>query len=372
MSFWRKKFIKLVVKTLLVIVGIVSLKVLEMVIFQRLLHGFYDFADLKVTEEFVDIIVLIMILAPYTLVVISQQRKAKGAEEKYRVLADNSLVGTYTLTNGKISYVNQQFLKMTGHTLDELIGTDILDLVHPEDKPIVAESINRRLSGEEETARFEVRFIKKDKGIIDIEILGTVINTDEGPQIIGSMLDITERKINEKLLQDLAYKDSLTGLPNRRFFEANFNNSKFDLSLNNLTAAVLFMDLDGFKAVNDSFGHDIGDLVIKETTNRLLSCIRQNDVVSRMGGDEFIAFLPNTHQNGATQVVERILREINEPFFINNQEIYVTTSIGIAFYPNEGNDFETLIRKADTAMYQAKMKGKNTYAIYSEKVSAVN
>lgn len=207
--------------------------------------------------------------------------------------------------------------------------------------------------------------IKKDKSIIDIEIYGTVINRNGKPQIMGSILDITERKRNENFLMDLAFKDPLTGLPNRRAIEENLNRSILK-TVNKNIAAIMFMDLDGFKSVNDSLGHAIGDVLLVEVTNRLLSSIRLNDSVSRIGGDEFIVLLPNTDKNAVIKVAERIIQDMNQPFVLNNQQVLISASIGIAFYSDEEIGIESFIRKADIAMYQAKKNGKNTYFIYNE------
>ncbi|WP_394233489.1 diguanylate cyclase domain-containing protein [Niallia oryzisoli] len=370
MDFRRKKYRRGLFQSILIIIGVLIIKEAEMLVLQDILNRYFNINS-SGQEMLIDSIVLLMILTPFTIIVSRQQKKLKQVNDKYIVLAESSLIGTYTLIDGKIKYANQQFIEMTGYAKEELIGMSILDLVHPDDLPVVMESIRRKLDREDKTSRIEVRGIKKDQSMYDIEIYGTIILKDGQAQIIGSMLDITERKRSEILLRDLAFKDMLTGLPNRRQFEENFHRTlspQFSDTPRTL-ASIIFMDLDGFKAVNDSFGHEIGDLLLKEVANRLLRCIRKNDTITRLGGDEFIGFFPNIDKHSAIKLVETILSEINQPFIINQQDILVSTSIGIAFYNNDGDAIDKLIKKADIAMYQAKLKGKNTFSIYKEEFS---
>jgi diguanylate cyclase (GGDEF)-like protein len=133
---------------------------------------------------------------------------------------------------------------------------------------------------------------------------------------------------------------------------------------NNGELTVLFLDLDGFKKVNDTLGHDVGDLLLQEVATRLKSCTREVDTVARLAGDEFTIILSQTPKKKAVGVAERILEELQKPFSINNNQVMVTTSIGIALYSEHGPDSETLMKYADKAMYQAKKHGKNNYRIY--------
>lgn len=177
---------------------------------------------------------------------------------------------------------------------------------------------------------------------------------------------ITAEKAEEKY-KELAYYDPMTELPNRRFFDRELRNSLLQKGNDRNTGAVLFLDIDGFKQVNDHFGHDVGDLLLKEIGMRLLDCVRIEDTVSRFAGDEFIVFLPNTDKTSVLKIAERIIKEINKPFAFNDNRILTSTSVGIALFPEHGKEAKTLIKNADTAMYKAKLQGKNTYDIFGEK-----
>ncbi|HEY9853034.1 MAG TPA: CHASE2 domain-containing protein [Leptolyngbyaceae cyanobacterium] len=204
--------------------------------------------------------------------------------------------------------------------------------------------------------------------------------------LVGVMRDITERKqleeelkrtaaelvnsnnelkISEDRLRYLAYHDSLTGLPNRKLFSERLNQSLDWANDNQQLVALLFLDLDGFKQINDTKGHDMGDLLLQSVAGRLSRCLRGSDTVSRLGGDEFTVILPAIPgESEIEKVAEKILETITRPFELNGQIIAITLSIGISVFPRNGNDIETLIKNADAAMYRAKQQGKNKYEFF--------
>ncbi|MEH7082518.1 GGDEF domain-containing protein [Neobacillus drentensis] len=175
---------------------------------------------------------------------------------------------------------------------------------------------------------------------------------------------ITLERAEEKY-KELAYYDSITGLSNRRFFDRELNHSLVKQRVDRNTGAVLFLDIDGFKQVNDTFGHDVGDLLLKEIGRRLMNCVGKEGTVSRFAGDEFIILFPNTAKPLVLEYVRRIIKEISMPFTIIENIIYTSTSVGIAFFPEHGDKAMNLIKNADIAMYKAKLQGKNTYEIFS-------
>jgi diguanylate cyclase (GGDEF)-like protein len=179
------------------------------------------------------------------------------------------------------------------------------------------------------------------------------------------MAVVIERKKAEERLQKLAHNDPLTGLPNRALFHDRLEQGLALVQRHQQRLAVLFLDLDHFKEINDTLGHDMGDVLLRETANRLLSCVRATDTVARMGGDEFTVIITEMNSpESAEQVAQSILNVLLQPFDLNQTRCNVGCSIGIARYPEHGRDSETLLKNADLAMYQAKKK-RNSYCFYT-------
>lgn len=201
--------------------------------------------------------------------------------------------------------------------------------------------------------------------------------------LTGTIQDITERKDNENKIKQLAYYDEITGLPNRTFFLELLSNSIKLAKRNGRNFAVLFLDLDNFKGVNDSYGHHIGDRLLKEVSNRLTAGLRSSDIASRyensqnlntdiarLGGDEFIILLSElTYPEDAACAADHIQQWIREPILIDTQQVYISSSVGIAIYPQDGEDSETLLKNADIAMYHAKKIGKGHYQFFHDSMN---
>jgi len=206
---------------------------------------------------------------------------------------------------------------------------------------------------------------------------GRTIEACSSPQLLGSKIvgqvwsfrDVTELKLKEEEARYRAYHDLLTGLPNRRLLASRLNQALSNLNNDNKTA-LLFIDLDGFKDVNDSLGHSVGDALLKEITQRIEHDTPSNTILYRHGGDEFIAVMETqTEQQSATNFAQKIVDSFVTPFHIGNEEIYMSASIGIALAPDHGNSSDKLISNADIAMYQAKQRGKNSFVIYQNKLN---
>ncbi len=177
--------------------------------------------------------------------------------------------------------------------------------------------------------------------------------------------------LQEKISQDVL-ADPLTGLPSRKLFEDRLNFTVNQSIRHQLTCSVMFLDLDGFKIINDALGHDVGDNLLKEVAKRLLTCVRQVDTMSRFAGDEFVfIFSQIAKAETAAYIAQRLLDTISQPFTIEGQELYVTASIGVAVFPMDGNDGKTLLKNADLALHQAKSRGCNTYQFYREEMHAI-
>jgi diguanylate cyclase (GGDEF)-like protein/PAS domain S-box-containing protein len=272
--------------------------------------------------------------------------------------------GIYIVQDGKFQYVNPLFQEMTGYSELELLGKYSLDLVYPEDRETVREKAIESLKGRS-SLPYEYRFVMKNGE--EIWVLEKVASIEyKGKRAtVGSFMDITERKQLEQQLADMATHDPLTGLPNRLLLSDRLAVGLAQAQRNNTSLAVMMLDLDKFKTVNDTFGHTVGDELLKAAGGRLIALVRRSDTVARMGGDEFVVLLPQIAKTeDAVRVAQKILETFREPFMIGAYQIYITTSVGIAIYPEDGEDIETLFRNADTAMYWAKEQGRDNYELY--------
>jgi diguanylate cyclase (GGDEF)-like protein/PAS domain S-box-containing protein len=209
---------------------------------------------------------------------------------------------------------------------------------------------------------------RKDGLQVDISLAIAPLRDQDGKVIgiLSMMTDISERKQTEEKMKYLSYYDMLTELPNRRLFLDRLNIALTRAKRNQLKVAVLFIDLDRFKLINDSLGHSFGDQLLQAVAKRLTSCLREVDTTSRQGGDEFSIIIPDvTSEHDAAKVAQRVIKVLSRPYHIGTQEIFVTPSIGISLYPHDGRDMETLIQNADSAMYRAKQQGKNNYQFFT-------
>jgi diguanylate cyclase (GGDEF)-like protein/PAS domain S-box-containing protein len=272
--------------------------------------------------------------------------------------------GIYIVQDGKFQYVNSLFQEMTGYSELELLGQYSLSLVYPDDRETVREKAIESLKGGC-SVPCEYRFVRKNGEII--WVLEKVTSAEyKGKQAtVGSFMDITERKQLEQKLADMATHDPLTGLPNRLLLSDRLAVGLAQAQRNDTRLAVMMLDLDRFKTVNDTFGHSVGDELLKAAGERLMGIVRKSDTVARMGGDEFMVLLLQiTRMEDAVKVSQKILSVFRKPFVLDAYQIRITTSVGIAIYPEDGEDVETLFKNADTAMYWAKEQGRDNYELY--------
>lgn len=252
--------------------------------------------------------------------------------------------------------------------------------IYPDDVMSMNKVINDYLAGKTEKYIHEHRIICKDKNVKWVLSRGMTVKHDKNGKplrMVGTHTDITERKLLETRLENLAHFDTLTGLPNRTLFSDRLKLAVAYAKREKKMLAVMFVDLDQFKEINDLYGHKIGDKVLKKVAQRLTACVRESDTVCRIGGDEFIVLLPIIDSEiDATYVADKIVSavarpieivkssEISQPIKVIQKNLHVSASIGISIYPTHGKDEKLLTINADLAMYQAKRNGKNQAVLF--------
>lgn len=271
-------------------------------------------------------------------------------------------------TDGKILQVNQAAVLMAGVPLENLLNENVHRHFHP---PQIAQErciLCKHIGEHRELRNIELGF---GKGLNWREFTITPYKDfNQHHLLVEVSQDISVRKKAESELLKMAQFDTLTSLPNRILATDRLNQAIKSAKRQGVMAAVMFIDIDNFKNINDTQGHSVGDLLLKEVAKRLLLCVRDSDTVARWGGDEFIIVMPEVLQMEETEALsERILESLSKPFFITNNRYLVSVSIGIACVPNDGDIADILLSNADSAMYQAKEAGKNTYRFFEENLN---
>ena len=266
---------------------------------------------------------------------------------------------------------------------------NLLAAVHADDRTRVEQNLNRSLDSGS-TNHIEFRVVHADGNEIVVKQSTELTSTHDGGAValVGAIQDITERRNAERRIRELAYYDTVTGLPNRVLLHEHLTRALVNAKRHNRSLGVLFVDLDHFKRINDTWGHTVGDELLRCVADRLTECIRQCDIVARqtypnsivpsekntvarLGGDEFVVLLTELRQpEDAAIVAQRIIAALSEPIRLQEVEVYVTGSVGISTYPTDGQDVETLLKQADGAMYEAKAEGRNGYHFYTKDTQA--
>lgn len=268
---------------------------------------------------------------------------------------------------GDIEYINASFTKTTGYTYEEAIGKN-MRLLQSGKTPLTAYSVmwGQLKEGKSWVGEFINRRKDKTEYIESIKASPIVNSNGVITHFMALIEDITKQKKSEERIHHLANFDALTALPNRNKLKEQ---AKYAISIakrQHGKMGLLFLDIDHFKNINDTLGHTIGDALLITLAKRFRSVLREEDIVSRLGGDEFIFMLPNTDEKGISSVARKLLDIISKPVVIKENELIVTASVGIAIYPTDGTDYETLSKNADTAMYRAKNEGRNSYCFFTE------
>lgn len=276
-----------------------------------------------------------------------------------------------TDVKAKIEYVNAAFSTITGYAQSEVIGKNPRFLKAGTTPHAVYDEMWEFLI-RGETWHGELTNRKKDgtKYVHSTNIAPVIDSNGRTTHYIAIEEDISERKRNEERISYLANFDSLTGLPNRIQMDNHLRHTLSLAKRNEGKFAVIFLDLDHFKNINDTLGHSIGDALLIELARRLTKELREEDIISRMGGDEFVLLMPDSDTNGAAQVAQKLLKSIAKPFLIQEYHLAVTASIGIALYPEDGSTIEILTKNADAAMYRSKQEGRNDYNFFTQEMQA--
>jgi len=270
-----------------------------------------------------------------------------------------------------VRYLNPALERLTGFSGAKLLGGKA---PYPWLTEESRENFNLRLNESvkrKEIYRCEETYVKENGELFWVEVTATPIISDGNLRYhLINWVDITERKEVEKQLAYMATHDQLTGLPNRALFSNRMMLELAHGQRNKTGLAVMMLDLDKFKEVNDTMGHKVGDLLLQAVGERLEGFLRKSDTIARMGGDEFLVLLPEISQKGdMSEVASKIVKEFRRPFLIDDCKINITASIGVAFYPDNGEDVETLMKNSDIAMYHAKKEGRNNFQNYNPTMS---
>ena len=297
------------------------------------------------------------------------ERTLNQHEAFARSIINHAIEGIITIdTNGIIGYINPSAEQIFGYASSEIIGNNISmlipELCHGDYTGLDINSIFIEKN-------YEIIGYQKDNSTLPIELTISKFYVGEKCFFTIMLRDITERKRYEETIKYQAFYDSLTTLPNRLLLKDRI---ALEISHSKHTSqrlAIMYLDLDRFKLINDTLGHDIGDRLLKEVAKRLKSCVNETDTVARLGGDEFVILLPGiTREENIGNIANKILEAIREPLLIDSHELYISVSIGVTIYPNDGEDDETLLTNADVAMYRAKEKGKNNFQLYTPALNA--
>jgi diguanylate cyclase (GGDEF)-like protein/PAS domain S-box-containing protein len=302
--------------------------------------------------------------------------KLRESESRYASTVELAAVGIAHIDEGgRFVWTNGKLLELLGYSSDELGDLTIWDVSHPDDLHVTDDDRAKLHTGAIASLKAEKRYLRRDGETIWVRITSAVRRGADGAPLydVSVVEDITDRKRAEERVQYLATHDKLTGLPNRTLFGELLDHALERARRRDRHCALLFIDLDRFKIVNDSLGHEAGDLLLKEMARRLSGCMRSSDALARLGGDEFVVLLEElADASQAAEVAKKLLSSVLTPVEIMGHECRVTASIGVALYPQDARDSQTLMKHADMAMYVAKEEGKNNFQHYSRHSSPMS
>ena len=292
---------------------------------------------------------------------------AESLEARFRSLIENSYdIISLIAADGRVLYMSPSATRVSGYEIHELVGRNIAEFVHKDYLPELGEHMQKTLLQPETVHRIEFRYRHKDGSWRWMEATG--VNMLDNPSvrsIVANIRDITETKQAQETILHQALHDPLTGLPNRTEFVIRLEQVIESAKRHKRMFALMFLDMDRFKNINDTLGHAVGDTLLKVVATRFKSCLRAEDTVARFGGDEFLILLNEiSSSQDAAIAAEKFLKAVSIPVKIGEHTFHPSVSIGIAVYPHDGLDTESLKKRADIALYRAKASGRNCYSLY--------
>jgi diguanylate cyclase (GGDEF)-like protein/PAS domain S-box-containing protein len=290
---------------------------------------------------------------------------------EFRRLVEQSVAGMYVLQDGRYRYANPRLAATLGYTQAEILAFDsIAAVVALDDHALVLSRVRQTLEGNEDGVPYTFHAIHKSGRPVEVEVLEAAVEIDGRPAIVGTMTDVTERRRIEAQIVAQAYNDPLTKLPNRARLMDRLDMDLAQAKRHGRQLAVVYVDIDFFKYVNDSWGHSLGDNLLQSLALRLKRSVREADTVARMGGDEFVILVPELRQSeDLPSIAQKLLALVARPFSLEGRTIQVAASIGIACFPEDGTEPEELLRNADAAMYRAKELGRNNFQLCTRELT---
>jgi len=308
----------------------------------------------------------------------SALEQLRESEKHYRLLIETANEGICVINDGVLRYANPKLCELTGYDANTLTNKFLVDLIYHEDQAMVIENQKQLLLTAVNDLKYAIRISTRHRGVRWFELSGVPFEWHGDNASLNFLTDIHDRKLMDEKIQQLAYLDTLTQLPNRRLLIEHLKQALARNMRNASYGALLFLDLDNFKPLNDKHGHNVGDMLLIEVARRLQLCVRQTDTVARFGGDEFVVLITDmdADESGAhvqaENIAKKILATVAEPYFLeteNNEtsitvEHRCTASIGVVTFNNDDSSGEKLLDRADAAMYRAKQEGRNTIRFY--------
>jgi diguanylate cyclase (GGDEF)-like protein/PAS domain S-box-containing protein len=296
------------------------------------------------------------------------------AEFGHRALLNAMADGVFVTQNYRFVFANPALPQMLGYELEEFVGLHFDQVIHPDFVELWTSRFTQRISSSaaEPLRQYEVKILcKGGQDSIWVELIASRFIYQDQPAVLGIVRNVSEKKKAEEIIWRQANYDALTQLPNRLMLLDRLDQDIRKSRRTGLPLAVLFIDLDRFKEINDTLGHHLGDKLLQKAAQRLSACLRETDLVARLGGDEFTVVVSDLdNRDGAERVAQHILDALQRPFELDDEVVYVTASVGITLYPHDAHCVEDLLKQADQAMYDAKHLGRNRFSYFTPSMQA--